>query len=761
MPSSIKADSYETPLLQEHTGCRDTNTGYVSENNSNGHSTQTTVNGRLTGLTMRHQDSNNQRSRPKSMDYSQKSVGTTEFMQQTTSVSWTSGSLPFGTTSKGGGQCQVKGNCTPMQSRRQANLLRVRIERGLMVGMALLAGYRMMISEYNSSHGPRNSTTSLRIPLSQSSDEQPHQDAVNGLARSAWALGAGFIMLALVHALFLTAHDHRLQFPIHNKNLPLQPLRKRSSRYLNMSTPQAVVTAAVAAESEEDSEDDEVLQRDIVAEIQQESLFQNQEAMQGTNGGTTEPIGSWQSRLCRSADLAIPQWRVWGSEAHWYRKGADNGSIFATVLVPVVLAAKFVQTVTDKQLSTESNGIRTAESVLSNMAFSLIFGVSILVHSLLLKVFDQIGTGSKSPHHSRKSSRSTIFDSSFLPPSMMTSSTPSTCMSTNNLSTTTTSGLSLKHIPSYRQQQAISSPSSPSSPSLSAASSVPSSVVQALQAHQQQQRRQQEFQEAFMFSTDQLHHPSLLTVSSGTDKSSDREEIWIIALGFGGAYTCLITLLARFKMIPGLENTGAGMVMLSQSLFQMLLIGSAFLFRRSFTFGELVILTQVVTLLIHETLIFNFMTPAQSPPGTVMEHPEFIFLLTLVIGMLFIGVVLTPVLMYCRRLAQLPTKGASPTTLQKREFKKKMFAGVVYTGLVAIVLGIIMPRCERVLGQNPFLWLIEFMLMTRIFTTAPSELQRPGQSPASGSPMSASDIKFGLEALMGARIGWSRLGLCL
>lgn len=283
--------------------------------------------------------------------------------------------------------------------------------------------------------------------------------------------------------------------------------------------------------------------------------------------------------------------------------------------------------------------------------------------------------------------------------------------------------------------------------------------MQTYQEHQQQQQqqRQQDLHEAFMFSADQLHHPSLLS-SSETDKTSDREEIWIIALGFGGTYTFLVTLLARFKMIPGLKNTGAGMVMLNQSLFQMILIGSAYFFRRSFTFGEMVILAQAATLLIHETLIFNFMTPAPSPPGTVLEHPQFMFLLVLVVGMMFIGVVLTPVLMYCRRLAQMPTKGASPTTLQKREFKKKVSAGVVYTGLIAIVLGILMPRCERALGQNPFAWLIEFMLMTRIFTT--------GQSSASGPAASVPstiflDVKLGLESLMGAQIGWSRLGLCL
>ncbi|KAG0296094.1 hypothetical protein BGZ98_001120, partial [Dissophora globulifera] len=549
----------------------------------------------------------------------------------------------------------------------------------------------------------------------------------------------------------------------------------RSSRYLNTNAPQTIATAAAAAaESDDDSEDDEALQRDIAAEIQQESLLLSQEINQsssGNGGGITEPIvGGWQSWFCSSAESAIPQWRVWGTEAHWYRKGADNGSIFATVLVPVVLAAKFVQTVTDEKFSsTGSYGIRTAETVLSNMAFSLIFGTSILGHMLLLKVFDQTGTGSRKSSYSRGNSpgspRSTILDSIVLPPVMTTSSTLSTSMSTTNLSTTSSSLYPNYLRSSHRQPQAISSPSSPSSPSLSAASSAPSSVFlthqQLQQQQQQQQQRQQELQEAFVFSADHLHHPSLLMGSSELEKSNDREEIWIIALGFGGAYSCLVTLMTRFKWIPGLENTGAGMVMLNQNIFQVLMIGFAYFYRRSFTFGELVILAQVITLLIHETLVYSFIRPPP-PTGTVLEHPQFMFLLTLVVGMLLVGVLLTPVLMYCRRLAQMPTKGASQANLQKREFKKKVSAGVVYSGLVAIVLLVIMPRCQRMLGQNPFLWLIEFILRTRIFSLAP-ELEQPGQSPAAPTPETsgAMDVKFGLEMLTGVRIGWTRLGLCL
>lgn len=275
-----------------------------------------------------------------------------------------------------------------------------------------------------------------------------------------------------------------------------------------------------------------------------------------------------------------------------------------------------------------------------------------------------------------------------------------------------------------------------------------------------------------MFSADQMHHPSLLMGSSEAEKMSDREEIWIIALGFGGAYTGLITLLARFKCIPGLENTGAGMVMLNQNVFQLLMIGFAYFYRRSFTFGELTILAQVMTLLINETLRMNFMTSPPSPPGAVLENPQFLFLLTLVVGMLLIGVLLTPVLMYCRRLAQMPTKGAKAADLQKREFKKKVAAGIVYSGLLVIVLGLIMPQCERVLGQNPFLWLIEFMLMTRIFSPElvaslsssrgqSSLVMDPLTKPTESSGGFGSSIGGSLQALMGIQIGWSRLGLCM
>ncbi|KAG0050732.1 hypothetical protein BGZ83_004479 [Gryganskiella cystojenkinii] len=697
---------------------------------------------------------------------------------------------------------------TQAQRRRRANLLRVRIERGLMVGMGLLAGYRMMTLDYSylqqlwqDQDGFGLDLTSSESTLSRNWPSPATARPVSQSCSSSHATSSRFVLLTLTHALFLTAHDHRLQFPLH-KNQPLQPLQKRSSRYLKStaSRTSAATVAAAVADSDDDSDDDDhvALRKELLQESQINPDASGQGGASGSTGGAgkLEPIfGSFQSRWCRSAEGAMPQWRVWGSEAHWYRKGADNGSIFATVLVPIVLAAKFVQTVTDEKFSTTGiPGLQTAESVLSNLALSLTFGFSVLVHLLLLKVFDSpAGSGIYGKTGGPKPS---ILDGILLPSSMMTmssASTPSTSMSTHNLSSTSVSTIapltpavtstSVESLSTggnlypkeQRQKNPISSPSSPSSPTLSAASSGSLSAIK---------QRQQELQDAFMFSNDQMNHhhhqqpqhhhlPSLFMSSpsssslSETERSSDREEVWIIALGFGGAYNFLITLLARFKWIPGLEKTGAGMVMLNHIVFQALMIGFAYFYRRSFTFGELTILAQVITLLIHETLIMAFMTPspafldatgsswtesstsrASTAVTAVLENPQFLFLLTLVVGMLMIGVLLTPVLMYCRKLAQMPTKGASLANLQKREFKKKLSAAVVYSGLIVIILVLIMPRCERVLGQNPFLWVIEFMLFAKVFPKPATE-----DSPA--------ESLWDINRLMSIRIGWSRLGLCL
>ena len=79
-------------------------------------------------------------------------------------------------------------------------MLRVWIERGLMVGMAFLAGYRMMTLDYSTSDS-QDSNRAAALSSSSTWAESSHgyqqeqqliqHDALPGLARSAWALGAG------------------------------------------------------------------------------------------------------------------------------------------------------------------------------------------------------------------------------------------------------------------------------------------------------------------------------------------------------------------------------------------------------------------------------------------------------------------------------------------------------------------------------------------------------------------------------------------
>lgn len=96
----------------------------------------------------------------------------------------------------------LSGGPNPAQRRRRANLLRVRIERALMVGMGLLAGYRMMTLDY--SQVQEDEVATLREGKNSLSYDDRHRGGARGhqnqqlhhsvmptLAKDAWALGAG------------------------------------------------------------------------------------------------------------------------------------------------------------------------------------------------------------------------------------------------------------------------------------------------------------------------------------------------------------------------------------------------------------------------------------------------------------------------------------------------------------------------------------------------------------------------------------------
>ncbi|KAK5822074.1 hypothetical protein F5H01DRAFT_165231 [Linnemannia elongata] len=102
------------------------------------------------------------------------------------------------------GSRALSGGPNPAQRRRRANLLRVRIERALMVGMGLLAGYRMMTLDYSQvQDGGAASFREGKSSLSYedrhrggagvrgNQNQQHHHAVMPTLAKDAWALGVG------------------------------------------------------------------------------------------------------------------------------------------------------------------------------------------------------------------------------------------------------------------------------------------------------------------------------------------------------------------------------------------------------------------------------------------------------------------------------------------------------------------------------------------------------------------------------------------
>ncbi|KAF9969826.1 hypothetical protein BGZ73_007635 [Actinomortierella ambigua] len=443
----------------------------------------------------------------------------------------------------------------------------------------------------------------------------------------------------------------------------------------------------------------------------------------------------------------------------------STGESLAQNHTGIVLISKFHHVIQEHihagtQLSLSD--FKTLEALLCSLSLSLTFGFSILVHMGLLKIFeDHRDLLSPSPKESAVfADNGTMLDSLYLLPEAVAQATstgarvgggsflspssslyprqkyhqppeasmgPSPAPSTTISTSATPSTRSINSSPVLSATGLAPQPFSPSSTWGPATTTEERPVPQRSISTESQQ-------DNLIFSSDQMMiHPSLLIGTSETEAHNDREEKWILALGVGGAYTFGLMLLTRFQWLPGLEKTSAGMVLLTQSTFQLLMLFSANFFKRSFTFGEMVVLAQAVTLMVHETLIMYFGHDAlvarsinylkdkehgqqqqrELMPGS-FHSPQFMFMLTLIIGMMVIGLLLSPLLVYCRRLAQLPRKGQTSINVRRRGLKKRIAAAGVYLGTILVVAGVIMPQTTKVLGQNPFQWLVDFMLMTMV-----------------------------------------------
>lgn len=168
----------EQPSVHNHHWSDYKSSGHVASSGRTG--TAHPLNDKKSQLTMRNpstaRSGSHQKSKSISLPLSSPGHKTGSFLySKTTGSSISSPTFPFKASSS---------MPNVAQRRRRANLLRVRIERGLVVGMGLLAGYRMMTLDYSSIKGVLSSQRSGDY-------RRPSQDAMPILAKSAWSLGAG------------------------------------------------------------------------------------------------------------------------------------------------------------------------------------------------------------------------------------------------------------------------------------------------------------------------------------------------------------------------------------------------------------------------------------------------------------------------------------------------------------------------------------------------------------------------------------------
>ncbi|KAG9287453.1 hypothetical protein G9A89_023825 [Geosiphon pyriformis] len=185
--------------------------------------------------------------------------------------------------------------------------------------------------------------------------------------------------------------------------------------------------------------------------------------------------------------------------------------------------------------------------------------------------------------------------------------------------------------------------------------------------------------------------------------------IWIITISIGLSLLIYL-ILAKLERFPLLRQFPWHYIIFSQIFYQLSLYTIANIFKRSFTFGELAILSQSLTLLAVEAwvLTLNELNYIDLPSYMkTSPSPLTIFQIALILGILMIGVLLSPFLLRSRRLAQQPMwKSKDPRGFEN---EKKWIAFIIYIGTLTIVIGCIGLWVQKILKENPYLWILKFI----------------------------------------------------
>ncbi|CAG8493683.1 3837_t:CDS:2 [Paraglomus brasilianum] len=169
--------------------------------------------------------------------------------------------------------------------------------------------------------------------------------------------------------------------------------------------------------------------------------------------------------------------------------------------------------------------------------------------------------------------------------------------------------------------------------------------------------------------------------------------------------------MSKIGLLPLFGKYPWPIAIFSQITYHTTLYCAATVLKRSFTLGELSIVSQSITFLATEASILTLKKyPLLSLPSfaRIPRSPIIALHIGLMLGVLVVGVLISPVLMRSRRLAQQPSWRSKHSQVVANE--KKFVGFVVCLGSIFVVVSGIGQWVELMIEENPYFWVINFVI---------------------------------------------------
>ncbi|CAG8530412.1 1392_t:CDS:10 [Diversispora eburnea] len=177
-----------------------------------------------------------------------------------------------------------------------------------------------------------------------------------------------------------------------------------------------------------------------------------------------------------------------------------------------------------------------------------------------------------------------------------------------------------------------------------------------------------------------------------------------------GISVFLVISLSKFGFFPLFEKLPWQFILFSQIFYQVSLYSIITILKKSFTFGELSVVAQAITLLVVELWVitvnrFNLMSHSHFRKHSPSDIT--LYQIALILGMLLIGIILSPILIRSRHLAQQPRW----RTKHAHAFNngRKWTAFSIYGG-TALIIGLIGHCMKFYLSTDPYSWIVNYII---------------------------------------------------